>query len=46
MKAMRPSLLPSPIRREKKSDRGAASLRLFEAGRRYFRNADGSSDER
>lgn len=47
MKAMRPSLLPgllSAVRRN--LDRGAASLRLFEIGRRYLRGAGGVSDER
>ncbi|MDP3905854.1 phenylalanine--tRNA ligase subunit beta [Novosphingobium sp.] len=47
MKAMRPSLLPgllSAVRRN--VDRGAASLRLFELGRRYLRGANGASDER
>jgi phenylalanyl-tRNA synthetase beta chain len=47
MKAMRPSLLPGLIAAAKRNvDRGAASLRLFEIGRRYFIAADGSSDER
>lgn len=47
MKAMRPSLLPGLLSAAKRNmNRGAASLRLFEVGRRYFRNADGSSDER
>lgn len=47
MKAMRPSLLPGLLAAAKRNQaRGAASLRLFEIGRRYFRNADGSSDER
>ena len=47
MKAMRPSLLPGLLSATKRNqDRGAASLRLFEIGRRYFRNDDGSSDER
>ncbi len=47
MKAMRPSLLPGLLMAAKRNaDRGAASLRLFELGRRYFRRADGSSDER
>ncbi len=47
MKAMRPSLLPGLLSAVKlNQDRGAASLRLFEIGRRYFRNEDGSSDER
>ncbi len=47
MKAMRPSLLPgllSSVRRN--VDRGAASLRLFELGRRYLRGDGGHSDER
>ena len=47
MKAMRPSLLPgllSAVRRN--VDRGAASLRLFELGRRYLRGDAGHSDER
>ena len=47
MKAMRPSLLPgllSAVRRN--VDRGAASLRLFELGRRYLRGEGGHSDER
>ena len=47
MKAMRPSLLPgllSAVRRN--VDRGAASLRLFELGRRYLRGDGGHSDER
>ncbi len=46
MKAMRPSLLPgllSAVRRN--LDRGAASLRLFEIGRRYLRGEGGASDE-
>ncbi len=47
MKAMRTSLLPGLLSALKRNqDRGASSLRLFEIGRRYFRNADGSSDER
>lgn len=47
MKVMRPSMLPgllSAVRRN--SDRGAASLRLFEIGRRYRRGGAGTSDER
>jgi phenylalanyl-tRNA synthetase beta chain len=47
MKVMRPSMLPgllSAVRRN--TDRGASSVRLFEIGRRYFKAADGSSDER
>ncbi|WP_336987512.1 phenylalanine--tRNA ligase subunit beta [Altererythrobacter aquiaggeris] len=47
MKAMRPSIMPGLLSAVKRNmDRGATSLRLFEIGRRYFRNADGSSDER
>ncbi|GGY99775.1 phenylalanine--tRNA ligase subunit beta [Novosphingobium colocasiae] len=47
MKAMRPSLLPGLLSAARRNlDRGAASLRLFEIGRRYLRAADGSSDER
>ncbi|MFU7527291.1 phenylalanine--tRNA ligase subunit beta [Qipengyuania sp. ASV99] len=46
MKAMRPSLLPGLLMAAKRNaDRGAASLRLFEIGRRYFRGGDGLSDE-
>ncbi len=47
MKAMRPSMIPGLLAAAKRNvDRGAASLRLFEIGRRYFRNADGSSNEK
>ncbi len=47
MKAMRPALLPGLLMAAKRNaDRGAASSRLFEIGRRYFRAADGLSDER
>ncbi len=47
MKAMRPSLLPGLMMAAKRNaDRGAASSRLFEIGRRYFRGKDGMSDER
>jgi len=47
MKAMRPSLLPGLLLSAKRSaDRGAASTRLFEIGRRYFRADSGMSDER
>ncbi|MBA3053858.1 MAG: phenylalanine--tRNA ligase subunit beta [Sphingomonadales bacterium] len=47
MKAMRPSLLPGLLSAAKRNlDRGAASLRLFEIGRRYLRGADERSDER
>jgi len=47
MKAMRPSLLPGLLMAASRNmARGAASLRLFEIGRRYLRGADGASDER
>ncbi|MCR2834291.1 phenylalanine--tRNA ligase subunit beta [Parerythrobacter lacustris] len=47
MKAMRPSMIPGLLAAAKRNaDRGASGSRLFEIGRRYFRNADGSSDER
>jgi phenylalanyl-tRNA synthetase beta chain len=47
LKAMRPALLPGLLMAAKRNaDRGAASSRLFEIGRRYFRAADGLSDER
>jgi phenylalanyl-tRNA synthetase beta chain len=47
LKAMRPSLLPGLLMAAKRNEnRGAASSRLFEIGRRYFRSADGLSDER
>jgi phenylalanyl-tRNA synthetase beta chain len=47
MKAMRPSLLPGLLMAAKRNaDRGAASSRLFEIGRRYFRAPDGLSDEK
>ncbi len=47
MKAMRPSMIPGLLMAAKRNlDRGASSLRLFEIGRRYFRNEDGSSDEK
>ena len=47
MKVMRPSLLPGLVAAAKRNaDRGAASFRAFEIGRRYFRAADGSSDEK
>lgn len=46
MKVMRPSLLPGLLAAaQRNADRGASSIRLFEVGRRYFRNADGTSDE-
>jgi phenylalanyl-tRNA synthetase beta chain len=41
MKVMRPSLLPGLIAAAgRNSDRGAASVRLFEVGRRYFADAE------
>ena len=47
MKAMRPSLLPGLLMAARRNlDRGAASLRLFEIGRRYLRGEGGASDER
>ncbi|MXO86145.1 phenylalanine--tRNA ligase subunit beta [Altererythrobacter aurantiacus] len=47
MKVMRPSLLPGLIAAAKRNaDRGAATSRLFEIGRRYAKAEDGSSDER
>ncbi len=47
MKVMRPSMLPGLLAAARRNmDRGAASVRLFEIGRRYFKAADGSSDER
>ena len=47
MKAMRPSLIPGLLAAAKRNaDRGADGARLFEIGRRYFRHADGSSDEK
>ena len=47
LKAMRPSLLPGLLMAAKRNaDRGAASSRLFEIGRRYFRSGDGLSDEK
>lgn len=47
MKVMRPSLLPGLLMAAQRNmDRGAASVRLFEIGRRYFRGSDGTSDER
>jgi phenylalanyl-tRNA synthetase beta chain len=47
MKVMRPSLLPGLLSAAQRNiDRGASSVRLFELGRRYFKAADGSSDER
>ena len=47
LKAMRPALLPGLLMAAKRNaDRGAASSRLFEIGRRYFRGADGLSEEK
>jgi phenylalanyl-tRNA synthetase beta chain len=47
LKAMRPSLLPGLLSAARRNlDRGAASVRLFEFGRRYLRAEDGSSDEK
>lgn len=47
LKAMRPSLLPGLLMAAKRNaDRGAASSRLFEIGRRYFRGSNGLSDEK
>ncbi len=47
LKVMRPSLLPGLLSAAKRNrSRGAQSIRLFEIGRRYFKAADGSSDER
>jgi phenylalanyl-tRNA synthetase beta chain len=47
LKVMRPSLLPGLLSAARRNaDRGAGSIRLFEIGRRYFKNEDGSSKER
>jgi phenylalanyl-tRNA synthetase beta chain len=47
LKAMRPSLIPGLLSAAKRNaDRGAASTRLFEVGRRYLRSERGASDER
>ena len=47
LKAMRPSLLPGLLMAAKRNaDRGADTSRLFEIGRRYFRAANGASDEK
>ena len=47
MKVMRPSMLPGLLAAARRNaDRGASSVRLFEIGQRYFKAADGSSDER
>jgi phenylalanyl-tRNA synthetase beta chain len=46
LKVMRPSLLPGLLMAARRNaDRGAASLRLFEIGRRYLRGAEGASAE-
>ncbi|MEM6909677.1 MAG: phenylalanine--tRNA ligase subunit beta [Pseudomonadota bacterium] len=46
MKVMRPSMLPGLLMAAKRNaDRGGASTRAFELGRRYFRGSDGLSDE-
>lgn len=46
LKVMRPSLLPGLLSAAARNQaRGAASVRLFEVGRRYFRAEDGSSIE-
>ena len=47
MKAMRPSLVPGLLAAAKRNaDRGAEGSRLFELGRRYFRDKGGASDEK
>jgi phenylalanyl-tRNA synthetase beta chain len=47
MKVMRPTLLAGLLSAaQRNTDRGASTVRLFELGRRYFKAADGSSDER
>lgn len=44
LKVMRPSLLPGLLSATRRNmDRGAASVRLFEVGRRYFRDRERSS---
>ncbi|MEI6641132.1 MAG: phenylalanine--tRNA ligase subunit beta [Novosphingobium sp.] len=46
LKTMRPSLLPGLLSAARRNlDRGAASVRLFEIGRRYLRGEGGASDE-
>ena len=46
LKVMRPSLLPGLLTAARRNcDRGAASVRLFEIGRRYLRGAGGASAE-
>ncbi|MFT3968321.1 MAG: phenylalanine--tRNA ligase subunit beta [Sphingobium sp.] len=47
LKVMRPSLLPGLLSAARRNaDRGAAGIRLFEIGRRYFRDDTGTSSER
>ena len=47
MKVMRPSLLPGLLMAaHRNANRGAATTRLFEIGRRYFRGQGGASDEK
>ncbi|MGE4322520.1 MAG: phenylalanine--tRNA ligase subunit beta [Sphingobium sp.] len=47
LKVMRPSLLPGLLSATRRNiDRGAASVRLFEIGRRYFAGDAGASVER
>ncbi|WP_066483642.1 MULTISPECIES: phenylalanine--tRNA ligase subunit beta [unclassified Sphingomonas] len=47
MKVMRPSLLPGLLSAAARNlKRGAASVRLYELGRRYLATADGAPDER
>ncbi len=47
LKVMRPSLIPGLLSAAKRNlARGATSLRLFEIGRRYLRDADGKGAER
>ena len=46
LKTMRPSLLPGLLSAARRNlDRGAATVRLFEIGRRYLRGEGGASDE-
>jgi phenylalanyl-tRNA synthetase beta chain len=46
LKVMRPSLLPGLLTAARRNcDRGAASVRLFEIGRRYLRGTGGASAE-
>ena len=47
LKVMRPSLLPGLLSAAQRNlHRGAASVRLFEIGRRYLRGEGGASDEK